>query len=184
MKRCNWPAFENNPIYVDYHDFEWGVASYEDRYLFEMLVLESFHCGLSWLIILKKREAFREAFDNFDAKKIVQYDENKIDALMNNKNIVRNKAKILATISNASAFLRIKEAFGSFKDYIWSFTNHKIVYGDGIHFQTTNALSYQISKDLKKRGFKFMGSVTTYSYLEAIGVMNNHMKDCFRFHKD
>ncbi|XFA99779.1 DNA-3-methyladenine glycosylase I [Candidatus Izemoplasma sp. B36] len=183
MNRCKWPSLENNPIYVEYHDNEWGVPSYDDRHLFKMLILESFHCGLSWLIILKKREAFKLAFDDFDPKKIMEYNEDKINELLSNKDIVRNKSKILAAISNAKAFLKVKKEFGSFKNYIWSFTNDKIIFGDGINFQTTNALSDQVSKDLKKRGFKFMGSVTTYSYLEAIGVMNNHMKECFRFHK-
>lgn len=183
MERCNWPALKTNQIYVEYHDNEWGVASYDDQHLFEMLILESFHCGLSWLIILKKREAFREAFDGFDPEKIAGYDENKISELIENKDIVRNKAKIKATISNAKAYLNVKKEFGSLSNYIWSFTNNSIVYGDGINFQTTNELSDEVSKDFKKRGFKFMGSVTTYSYLEAIGVMNNHMKECFKFHK-
>ncbi|MFI3283701.1 MAG: DNA-3-methyladenine glycosylase I [Erysipelotrichaceae bacterium] len=182
MKRCPWSKLETSKTYQTYHDEEWGVPSYEDSYLFEMLVLESFHCGLSWLIILNKREAFREAFDFFDAEKIKDYQLDKIEQLLNNKEIVRNKLKIMATIENAKAFLKVKEEFGSFKGYIWGFTNHEVVYRQDDLLHTRNELSDRVSKDLKKRGFRFMGSVTTYSYLEAIGVMNNHVKSCFKYH--
>jgi len=180
MKRCNWPNLERSETYLDYHDNEWGVASYGDDYLFEMFVLESFHCGLSWLIILNKREAFREAFDNFNPYVIRKYNQDKINELLENKGIVRNTAKIKATITNAESFIKVKEEFGSFSNYIWSFTDNKIICNTDDSFVTTNELSDKVSKDLKKRGFKFMGSVTTYSYLEAIGVMNNHSLDCFR----
>ncbi len=180
-KRCQWPNLENNPIYIEYHDHEWGVPSYDDNYLFEMFVLESFHCGLSWLLILKKREAFKTAFDDFSAEKIASYNEQKIAQLMENTGIVRNKAKILATIANAKAFLEVQKQFGSFSKYIWSFTNNKVVHVDFALQITKNELSDKVSKDLKKRGFKFMGSVTTYSYLEAIGIMNNHANYCFCF---
>ncbi len=156
------------------------MASYDDRYLFEMLILESFHCGLSWLLILRKREEFRRAFDSFDVERVAKYGEEKIEQLMQNTGIVRNRAKIVAAIANAQAFIRVQEEFGSFCKYIWSFTDEQIVYGDFNLLLTTNALSDSVSKDMKKRGFKFMGSVTTYSYLEAIGVMNNHAADCFR----
>lgn len=183
VKRCNWGSLENNEIYRVYHDFEWGVPSYCDQYLFEMFLLESFHCGLSWLIILKKREHFREAFDGFDPFIISEYDEMKVEELMNNALIVRSKAKILATINNAKRFLEVKEEFGTFKDYIWSFTDHSVVYGDGVTLLPKNHLSDTVAKDLKKRGFKFMGSVTAMSYLEAIGVVNHHSIDCFRFKK-
>ena len=182
MIRCKWPNLEKSDVYQAYHDHEWGVPSYEDDYLFEMILLESFHCGLSWLIILKKRQAFRKAFDNFDPKIIQNYGESKIEALMANKEIVRNRGKIVANIGNAKAFLEVQNQFGSFSDYIWSFTDHQIVYGDFEDMVTRNALSDRVSKDMKKRGFKFMGSVTTYSYLEAIGVMNNHSPDCFKAH--
>lgn len=182
MKRCRWPNLENNDIYIDYHDNEWGIASYDDAYLFEMILLESFHCGLSWLLILKKREFFRKAFDNFDPKLIQAYDDTKVDELLENKDIVRNRAKILANIGNAKAFLEVQKEFGSFSDYIWSFTKGQIVYGDYDQGFTKNDLSDRVSKDMKKRGFKFMGTVTTYSYLEAIGVMNNHSSTCFRCH--
>ena len=181
--RCNWPTLSNNQVYCDYHDFEWGVASYEDSYLFEMFVLESFHCGLSWLIILKKREAFKKAFDNFDYYKIAKYDDVKINELLNNSEIVRHRGKINATISNAIAFIKVIEEFGSFSKYIWAYTDNKVIYAKSDEFLTKNELSDQISKDLKKRGFKFMGTVTTYSYLEAIGMMNNHNSKCFKYHK-
>ncbi len=180
IKRCSWPNLEKNPIYIEYHDNEWGVESHDDQYLFEMLILESFHCGLSWLLILKKRNEFIRAFDNFDARIIANYDEEKIELLMQDTGIVRNKAKILATIANAKAFLKVQEEIGSFDKYIWSFTEGRVQYGDFNDMVTTNSLSDKVAKDLKKRGFKFMGSVTTYSFLEAIGVMNNHASDCFR----
>jgi DNA-3-methyladenine glycosylase I len=180
--RCKWPNLINNEIYIAYHDYEWGIPSYDDQYLFEMILLESFHCGLSWLIILKKREAFRKAFDNFDPNIIKDYSTEKIELLMENKEIVRNRAKILANIENAKAFLEIQKTYGSFSKYIWSFTNNTVVYGDFDKWVTKNDLSDNVSKDLKKRGFKFMGSVTTYSYLEAIGVMNNHSQNCFKSH--
>ena len=180
-KRCEW--VEGQPeIYIKYHDDEWGIPSYGDGYLFEMILLESFHCGLSWLIILKKREAFRKAFDQFDPNVIKDYSSEKVQELMNNSEIVRNKAKILANIGNAKAFLKVQEEFGTFSTYIWSFTDNKVQFGDFDQLVTTNKLSDTVSKDMKKRGFKFMGSVTTYSYLEAIGVMNNHSRSCFRNH--
>ena len=183
MQRCSWPNLENSKLYQDYHDNEWGNPSYDDQHLFEMFILESFHCGLSWLIILKKRENFRQAFDHFDAKKIVQYDENKINELLLNEGIVRNKAKILATIQNARAFLQVVDTFGSFSNYLWSFTKHQVIYEPHDGKITHNELSNIVSKDLKKRGFKFMGTVTCFSYLEAIGIMNNHCPSCFRYQK-
>ena len=177
--RCQWKNLENSPLYIKYHDTEWGVASYDDKYLFEMLVLESFHCGLSWLIVLTKRENFRKAFDNFNAKKIAVYNEAKISELMLDSGIIRNKQKILATIKNAKSFLAVQKEFGSFSKYIWSFTNNKIQHYPFDGITTHNELSDTIAKDLKKRGFSFMGTVTTFSYLEAIGVMNNHANYCF-----
>ena len=181
MERCNWPGLINNPLYQEYHDTEWGVESHEDRYLFEMLVLESFHCGLSWYIILKKRESFRLAFDQFDPHIIKEYQESKMNELLNNQDIVRHKGKILATIQNAKSFLEVQKEFGSFDTYIWSFTNHKVIKNKDDQFVTKNELSDRVAKDLKKRGFKFLGSVTVYSYLEAIGVLDNHQKNCFRY---
>ncbi len=181
MKRCGWNNLENSDTYMEYHDNEWGVASYDDDYLFEMLLLESFHCGLSWLLILNKRQAFREAFDHFNPQRIQHYGEEKVTELLNNKAIVRNRAKILATISNAACFIEVQQQFGSFSQYIWSFTDNKVLYLQDDNVVQTNELSDTVAKDLKKRGFRFMGSVTTYSYLEAIGVMNNHTSDCFRY---
>ncbi len=181
MKRCNWSNLENSEIYINYHDNEWGIASFDDSYLFEMFVLESFHCGLSWLIVLKKREAFRKAFDNFDAKIISNYNDDKILELMENKEIIRNRAKILATITNAKSFLEVQNEFESFSNYIWSFTNNKVVYNPFDGTMTRNDLSDKVAKDLKSRGFKFMGTVTTFSYLEAIGVMNNHATYCHKY---
>lgn len=178
MKRCNWKNLEKNNLYQQYHDNEWSIPSYDDRYLFEMLVLESFHCGLSWLIILKKRESFKEAFDNFDVNIVANYQEEKVEELMNNENIVRHKSKIEATINNAKIFIKIQNEYGSFSNYIWSFSNNKII---SIPFDlgiTRNEISDKISKDMKKRGIKFMGSITTYSYLEAIGIFNNHARYC------
>ncbi len=181
MKRCSWNKLENSDTYIEYHDNEWGIASYDDNYLFEMLLLESFHCGLSWLLILNKRQAFREAFDNFNPQRIQHYGEDKVAELLSNKGIVRNRAKILAAISNAACFLEVQQQFGSFCRYIWSFTDNKILYLQNDNVVQTNELSDRVAKDLKKRGFRFMGSITTYSYLEAIGVMNNHIPDCFRY---
>ncbi len=183
MKRCSWPNLENSEIYINYHDYEWGVPSHNDEHLFEMFILESFHCGLSWLLILKKRDAFRKAFDNFDAERIAGYTQDKILYLLSNKDIVRNKAKILATIQNAKAYLKVREDFGSFSNYLWGFTNNNVVYNPFDGVTTRNELSDMISKDLKKRGFKFMGTVTCFSYLEAVGIMNNHSECCFKYIK-
>lgn len=183
MNRCAWPNLEKSETYREYHDNEWGVASYEEQYLFEMIVLQAFHCGLSWLIVLNKREAFRKAFDHFDPQSVKHYDEDKVIELLENKDIVRNGGKIRAAINNAARFIEVQEEFGSFREYIWGFTNGEVVFSQTDEMIPTNALSDQVSKDLKKRGFKFMGSVTTFSYLEAIGVMNNHLSSCFRGHK-
>ena len=183
MERCRWPNLENSEIYKEYHDNEWGVTSFDDRYLFEMLILESFHCGLSWLIILKKRQAFKKAFDNFDANIVAEYDEIKIEELLQNTDIVRNKSKILAAISNAKSYLKVQDEFGSFCEYIWSFTDKKVIYCPFDGVTTKNELSDRISKDFKKRGFKYMGTITTFSYLEAIGVMNDHAPYCYRYKK-
>ncbi|MFI3238714.1 MAG: DNA-3-methyladenine glycosylase I [Lachnospiraceae bacterium] len=181
MERCNWQNLENSEIYIEYHDNEWGVPSFNDAHLFEMFILESFHCGLSWLLILKKRENFRKAFDHFNADIIANYDDGKISELMLDEGIVRNKAKILATIQNAKSYLKVVEEFGSFSNYLWGFTDNKVVYHPFDGVTTRNELSDKVSKDLKKRGFKFMGTVTCYSYLEAIGIMNNHAPNCFKY---
>ena len=177
MKRCNWVNL-NNQKYIYYHDYEWGVPHYDDEYMFEFLLLESFQAGLSWECILNKREAFREAFDNFDYKKIALYNLEKVEELKNNKNIVRNKLKIKAQINNAKVFMKIQEEFGSFSNYIWGFTENKIIYNIDDCFKTTSDLSDRISKDLIKRGMKFVGSIIIYFYLQAIGVINDHQLDC------
>ena len=177
MNRCHWVNM-NNPLYIKYHDEEWGVPSYEDNYLFEMLLLESFQAGLSWECILNKREFFRKAFDNFDYKKIARYDEKKIEELKNNKDIIRNKLKIKASINNAKIFMDIQKEYESFSKYIWHFTNNKIIKNRGDEIRTTSSLSDKISKDLQKRGMKFVGSTIIYSYLQAIGIINDHENNC------
>lgn len=183
MKRCNWSKLVDSKIYQQYHDSEWGVPVYDDQLLFEMFVLETFHCGLSWLIILEKRVNFKCAFDDFDVDLISRYDDVKVNQLLLNDGIVKHRGKIEATINNAKCFIKIQNEFGSFSNYIWSFTKGEIVYKQNDEVFTHNMLSDVFSKDLKKRGFKFMGSVTAYSYLEAVGVMNNHSKDCFLYKK-
>lgn len=181
MDRCLWPNLENSPLYQQYHDEEWGVPSRNNSHLFEMFILETFHCGLSWLLILKKREGFRQAFDQFNAEKIALYQEDKIQELMENADIVRNKAKILATIQNAKAYLKVQEEWGSFSEYLWSFTENKVIYQPFDGVTTRNEISDRVAKDLKKRGFKFMGTVTCYSYLEAVGIFNDHGENCYKF---
>ena len=179
MKRCFW-VDENSEIYVKYHDEEWGVPKYNDKELFELLVLESFQAGLSWLIVLRKREAFRKAFDNFNIDKIINYDENKINELLNNPDIIRSKNKILSTINNAKIFKQIQREYGSFSKYIWGFTDNKIIKRRTKDLLVSTPLSDKISKDLKKRGMKYVGTVIIYSYLQAIGIVNDHDLDCFK----
>ena len=179
MTRCSWLP-EGDNLYENYHDHEWGRPLHDDHKLYEMFVLELFQAGLSWRIILGKREAFREAYDDFDINKVACYDEKKIDELMQNKAIIRSLNKIKASISNSKIILTIIKEYGSFNNYVWSFTNNQIIYEVG---QTTNAISDAMSKDLKKRGVKYAGSVTIYSFLQAVGVINSHEKDCFLFHK-
>ena len=176
-KRCNW-ATDVEEIYVKYHDEEWGIPTHDDRQLFEMLVLESFQAGLSWITILKKRENFKKAFDNFDVVKVANYDENKVNELRENAGIIRHKGKINAAIKNAQAFIEIQDEFGSFDEYIWGFTEGKIVKAE---FLTESDLSKRISKDLKKRGMSFVGPTIIYSYLESIGIIDNHQQNCFKY---
>ena len=176
MNRCSW--VNDNPLYIKYHDEEWGVASYDDKYLFEMLLLESFQAGLSWECILNKRENFREAFDNFDYIKISKYDSQKINELLNNQNIIRNKLKVNAAITNAKIFIDIQKEFGSFDKYIWGFTDYKVIKNMDDNLKTTSKLSDEISKDLNKRGMKFVGSTIIYSYLQAIGIIDDHELSC------
>lgn len=178
-KRCNW-ATDVEDIYVKYHDEEWGVPTHDDRELFEFLVLESFQAGLSWITILKKRENFKEAFDNFDIVKIANYDDAKINELRENEGIIRHKGKIASAINNAQIFIEIQKEFGSFDEYIWAFTDGKIIKHE---YLTESDLSSKISKDLKKRGMKFVGPTIIYSYLEAVGIIDNHQENCFKFEK-
>lgn len=174
--RCFW-ANPKNPLYVAYHDEEWGVPCHDDRVLFEMLILEGFQAGLSWECVLNKRAAFREAFDNFDVQKVVKYDESKVSELFANAKIIRNKLKINASIANARSFIQIQQECGSFDRYIWGFTDGKVI-DEPCDLRTTSPLSDTISKDLKKRGMKFVGSTVIYSYLQAIGVINGHLEGC------
>ena len=180
MKRCFW-VDEKSEIYTKYHDEEWGVPKYDDRDLFELLILEGFQAGLAWITVLKKREAFRKAFDNFDVKKVSKYNEDKVNELMQNPGIIRSKNKIEAAINNAKIFMQIQKEFGSFSNYIWGFTDNKVIKNMSDEFPVKTELSDKISKDLKKRGMKYTGSVIIYSYLQAIGVVNDHERGCFRY---
>lgn len=176
-KRCFWCNLDN-PKYVKYHDEEWGVPEYDDHKLFELLILESFQAGLSWECVLNKRDAFIVAFDNFDYNKIVNYDEDKINELLNNKDIIRNKLKVKAAINNSKIFINIQKEYKSFSNYIWSFTDRKIIYEND---KTYSELSDRISNDLKMRGMKFVGTTIIYSYLQAIGVINSHTNECYLY---
>jgi len=180
MKRCFW-VDENSQIYKDYHDNEWGVPKYDDQELFELLILEGFQAGLSWITVLKKREAFREAFDNFDVIKVSKYNETKIEKLLQNEKIIRSRGKINASILNAKIFIEIQKEFGSFSKYIWSFTDGKIIKNKDDKFEVSTPLSDAISKDLKKRGMKYVGTVIIYSYLQSIGIVNDHETNCFKY---
>ena len=175
-KRCTWAG--SDATYIRYHDEEWGVPTHDDRELFEMLILESFQAGLSWITILKKRDNFREAFDDFDYEKISEYDKEKVEELLQDEGIIRNKGKINAAINNAKIFMEIQEEFGSFDGYIWDYTDGKIIKAE---YQTESELSKKISKDLKKRGMKFLGPKIIYSFLESIGIIDNHEKKCFKY---
>jgi DNA-3-methyladenine glycosylase I len=182
MNRCKWAS--GNADFFDYHDKEWGVPVHSDRKHFEFMLLDAFQAGLSWLTILRKRENFRLAFDDFDYEKIANYGDDKINELLQNAGIIRNKLKINASITNAKAFIKIREEFGSFDKYIWGFSESKTIQN---HFSKTEEvpakteLSDRISKDLKKRGFTFVGSTIIYAYLQAIGLVNDHTSDCFRY---
>ena len=182
MNRCPWCG--NDELYVKYHDEEWGVAVHDDRKHFEFLVLESAQAGLSWLTVLRKRENYRKAYDNFDAKKVSEYDEAKVEELMQNAGIIRNRRKIEASINNAKRFLEIQKEFGSFDKYIWSFVDNKVVknrWNDITEVPATSELSDKVSKDLKNRGFKFLGSTIIYAHLQATGLINDHLVTCFRY---
>ena len=175
--RCKWCNLKNE-LYVKYHDEEWCTPNFDDKYLFEMLILESFQAGLSWECVLNKRENFEKAYDNFDLEKICSYNDKKIEELISNKGIIRNKLKIKASINNARIFRDIKNKYGSFYNYLKKFSKGKIIYEIG---KTTNELSDEISKDLQKRGMKFVGSTIIYSYLQAIGIIYSHDEGCYKY---
>lgn len=179
--RCQWVDLKE-PVYVDYHDNEWGKPSHNDRHLFEMLILEGAQAGLSWITVLRKRENYREAFDNFDVKKVSKYDEEKVKELLGNSGIIRNRLKVRSAITNAKIFIEIQKEFSSFDKYIWSWTDGRIIDNNipsNKDILTSSELSDRVSKDLKKRGMKFVGSVIIHSYLQAIGVINDHENRCF-----
>ena len=183
LKRC-WNT--DNPLYVKYHDEEWGVPVHDDNKLFEFLVLDCFQAGLSWLIILKKRDAFRKAFDNFDPEKIAEYTEKDVKRLVEDSNVVRNRNKILATINNARCFLKVQKEFGCFNTYIWQFVNGKIIQNSFVHLSDLPAESDEskaMSKDLKKRGFQFVGPTICYAFMQAAGLVNDHLVICFRYNQ-
>ena len=180
--RCDWCV--GDPLYEAYHDQEWGVPVYDDQTIFEFLILETFQAGLSWITILRKRENFREALDAFDYKKIAAYSDAKLEELLQNPGIIRNKLKVKATVSNAQAFIKIQEEFGSFSKYIWGFVNHKPIQNSVKNYKeapATTAISDALSKDLKKRGFKFTGSTVVYAHMQATCMVNDHEVNCFRY---
>lgn len=182
MQRCPWCLVD--PIYIKYHDEEWGVPVHDDRKHFEFLILESFQAGLSWITILKKRENFRRAYSDFDPHMVSQYDEEKIIELLKNEGIVRNRKKIEASIHNAKKFIEIQKQFGSFDEYIWRFVNYKPIINSWEKIEdipSRTELSDVISEDLKRRGFAFIGSTIVYSYMQAVGLVNDHLVSCFRY---
>ncbi|NLY55911.1 MAG: DNA-3-methyladenine glycosylase I [Firmicutes bacterium] len=181
MERCDWCL--GDELYIKYHDEEWGVPVHDDRTHFEFLVLESMQSGLSWLTILRKRENFRRAFAGFDPVQVARFDEAKIAELLADPGIIRNRRKIEAAINNARRFLEIQHEFGSFDNYIWGFTDGRVItnhYESIVELPARSALSDEISKDLHRRGFKFLGSVTVYAHLQATGIINDHLAKCFR----
>ena len=182
LSRCSWAS---KPLDIVYHDTEWGVAVYDDIKLFEFIVLESAQAGLNWYTILKKRSGYKLAYSEFNPELVAMYDDKRRNILLQDPNIVRNKMKIEASISNAQAFLAVQKEYGSFSNYLWSFTGGKIIYGNYeliTEIPASTALSDKISKDLKNRGFKFFGSTTCYAFLQAVGVANDHIKSCFRYY--
>lgn len=181
-KRCEWSKSE--PIYVSYHDKEWGVPVHDDRLLFEFLILEGAQAGLSWITILKKRENYKIAFDNFNPERIAKYNNKKIEELMLNNGIIRNRRKICAAIQNAKMFLKVQKEFGSFDKYIWQFVDGKPIKNKWkklAEIPAKTKKSERISKDLKKRGFMFVGPIICYSFMQAVGMVNDHLVDCFRY---
>jgi DNA-3-methyladenine glycosylase I len=183
--RCEW--VRNQPdIYIKYHDEQWGVPVHDDRLLFQKLVLDGAQAGLSWLTILKKRDAYIEAFDGFDIEKVAAYKENKIEELMGNAGIVRNRLKVNSAVKNANAVLAIQNDFGSFDKFLWGFTDGRTIHGNYKNIKevpASNALSDTVSKEMKRRGMSFVGTTIIYAYLQAIGILNDHTVDCFRYHE-
>ena len=180
--RCPWCG--KDPLYVQYHDEDWGVPVYDDRELFAKLILDGAQAGLSWITILKKRKNYYNAFDQFDAEKIARYDENKIHALLQNPGIVRNKLKVNAAVTNAQAYLKIKDSNQNFSDYLWEFVNNKPIVNKWKtigEVPTSTQISDAISKQLKKDGFKFVGTTIVYAFMQAVGMVNDHLIDCFRY---
>jgi DNA-3-methyladenine glycosylase I len=185
IKRCDWVDL-NNPLYIKYHDKEWGVPVHNDRKLFEMLILEGAQAGLSWSTVLNKRENYRNAFDKFDFNKIAKYSKTKQNQLLKNPGIIRNRLKIASTIQNAKVFIEIRKEFGTFDKYIWSYTNNKTIKNNFKSLKDLPAkteLSDEISKDLKKRGMNFVGSTIIYAFMQAIGMVNDHQTNCFKYNK-
>jgi len=181
-KRCDWST--KDPLYIDYHDKEWGTPLHDEQKIFEFLILETFQAGLSWITVLRKRENFRKAFDQFDYKKVALYDEAKIQELLLDKGIIRNKLKVRSAVSNAQAFMEIQKEFGSFDKYIWGFVNGKPIQTNRklmSEITATTEISDKLSKDLKKRGFKFVGSTVIYAHMQATGMVNDHVESCFRY---
>jgi len=181
LSKCEWCL--GDPLYESYHDNEWGIPCFDDHTLFEFLVLESAQAGLSWITILKKRENYRQAFANFDAKKIAQFDQNKVDQLLQNPGIIRNKLKINSTISNAQQYLMVQQQYGSFANYFWAFVDGKPIQNKWPSLSkvpTFTPLAEAISKDMKKKGFKFFGKTICYAYMQAVGMVNDHTITCFR----
>ena len=182
MNRCHWAG--NDPIYIEYHDKEWGVPVHDDKKLFEFIILEGAQAGLSWLTILKRRENYRKAFADFDAEKVARFNEKKINELLTDRGIIRNKLKIQSAVTNAHAFLKIQEEFGSFDAYSWQFVGGKCTVNKLKTIKEIPATSEEsdaLSKDLKKRGFKFVGSTIIYDHMQAVGMVNDHITDCFRY---
>jgi DNA-3-methyladenine glycosylase I len=180
--RCSWCG--SDPLYVKYHDEEWGVPVHDDKKLFEFLILEGAQAGLSWLTVLKKRESYREAFDDFDVEKVALYDENKIQELLNNPGIIRNKLKVRSAVQNAKAFIQVQKEFGSFDRYIWQFVGGKPIVNKRVSLSQLPAKTPEsdaLSKDLLKRGFKFVGSTIMYAHMQATGMVNDHITNCFRY---
>ena len=182
MKRCQW--CESDVLYIKYHDKEWGVPVHSDRKLFEFLILEGAQAGLSWITVLKKRVAYREVFDNFDFNKVALYEESKIQSLLNNAGIIRNRLKVRAAVKNAQAFIKVRKEFGTFNKYIWIFTEHKTQQNSWKNLKdipVNTKISDSMSTDLKKRGFVFVGSTICYAFMQAIGMVNDHTVHCYRY---